>query len=47
MEEIKVKDILDAVANYHQSDINYGECTREGGIVNGHRQHIHMYYLGG
>ena len=44
MEEIKVKDILDAVANYHQANINYGECTTMGGIVNGHRQHIHKYY---
>lgn len=44
MEEIKVKDIINAVANYHQADINYGECTTMGGIVNGHRQHIHKYY---
>ena len=44
MEQIKVQDILNAVANYSRADINYGECTTMGGIVNGHRQHIHKYY---
>ena len=44
MEQIKVQDILNAVANYSRADINYGECTTMGDIVNGHRQHIHKYY---
>ena len=44
MEQINKQAILNAVANYSRADINYGECTTMGGIVNGHRQHIHKYY---
>lgn len=44
MEQISKQEILNAVANYSRADINYGECTTMGGIVNGHRQHIHKYY---
>jgi len=44
MEQIKVEDILKQLVNYPREDVNYGECTTMGGIVNGHRQHIHKYY---
>jgi hypothetical protein len=44
MELINKQEILNAVANYSHADINYGECTTMGDIVNGHRQHIHKYY---
>ena len=44
MEQINKQEILNAVANYSRADINYGECTTMGDIVNGHRQHIHKYY---
>jgi hypothetical protein len=44
MEQINKQEILNAVANYSHADINYGECTTMGNIVNGHRQHIHKYY---
>ena len=44
MKQIGVQDIINAVSNYSQTEIYYGECTIEGGIVNGHRQHIHKYY---
>lgn len=37
-------DVINAVKNYSRADINYGECTTMGDIVNGHRQHIHKYY---